>query len=134
MQIDRAATSTLAASASYARFQNSLSKAIVSIRKPIETFSTGGQFVAGRCLYSNEVNNVKDLFLLCEASALFRQVPGPLLDADSFWTELLEGRLLPGITLGAYPLEFASFCDWTVEPWTLFKVQLTQTPCLFLGR
>ena len=48
--------------ASYAKFQNGLSKAIVSIIKPIETFSTGGQFVAGRCLYSNEVNNVKDSF------------------------------------------------------------------------
>jgi len=24
---------------------------------------TGGQFVAGRCLYSNEVDNVKDSFL-----------------------------------------------------------------------
>ena len=31
-------------------------------------------FVAGRCLYSNEVNNVKDSFLPCEASALFQQV------------------------------------------------------------
>ena len=47
MQIDRAATSTLAGT-SYARFQNGLSKAIVSIKKPIETFSTGGQFVAGK--------------------------------------------------------------------------------------
>jgi hypothetical protein len=60
-------TSTLAAS--YAGFQNGLSKAIVSIIKPIKTFSTGGQFVAGRCLYSNEVNNVKDLLLPCKASA-----------------------------------------------------------------
>src|SRR6266436_2619139 len=64
-------TSTLAAS--YAKFQNGLSKAIVSIIKPIETFSTGDQFVAVRCLYSNEVNNVKDSFLLCKASALFQQ-------------------------------------------------------------
>ena len=64
----------LAASTSYAGFQNGLSKAIVSIRKPIRTFSTGGQFVAGRCLYSNEVNNVKDSFLPCEASVLFQQV------------------------------------------------------------
>ena len=71
MQIDRAATSMLAASTSYAGFQNGLSKAIVSIRKPIWTFSTGGQFVAGRCLYSNKVNNVKDSFLLCKASVLF---------------------------------------------------------------
>ena len=76
MQIDRAATSTLAASTSYARFQNGLSKAIVRIRKPLRSFSTGGQFVAGRCLYSNEVNNVKDSFLPCEASALFQQVEG----------------------------------------------------------
>jgi len=60
--------------ASYAKFQNGLSKAIVSIIKPIETFSTGDQFVAVRCLYSNEVNNVKDSFLLCKASALFQQV------------------------------------------------------------
>jgi hypothetical protein len=30
--------------------------------------------VAGRFLDSNEVNNVKDLFLPCEASALFQQV------------------------------------------------------------
>ena len=74
MQIDRAAASTLAASTSYAGLQNGLSKAIVSIRKPIRTFSTGGQFVAGRCLYLNEVNNVKDLFLPCEALALFQQV------------------------------------------------------------
>src|SRR5882724_13221824 len=66
------ATSTLAAS--YARFQNGLSKAIVSIIKLIETLSTGDQFVAGRCLYSNEVNNVKDSFLPCKASALFQQV------------------------------------------------------------
>jgi hypothetical protein len=66
------ATSMLAAS--YAKFQNGLSKAIVSIIKPIETFSTGDQFVAVRCLYSNEVNNVKDSFLLCKASALFQQV------------------------------------------------------------
>jgi hypothetical protein len=51
VQIDRAATSTLAASTSYARFQNGLSKAIVSITKPIRRFSTGGQFVAGICLY-----------------------------------------------------------------------------------
>ena len=64
----------LAASTSYAGFQNGLSKAIVSIRKLIWTFSTGSQFVAGRCLYSNEVNNVKDSFLPCEASALFQQV------------------------------------------------------------
>jgi hypothetical protein len=71
VQIDRAAASTLAASTSYAGFQNGLSKAIVSIRKPIRTFSTGGQFVAGRCLYSNEVNNVKDSFLPCEASPSF---------------------------------------------------------------
>ena len=62
------------AGTSYARFQNGLSKAIVSIRKPIRSFSTGGQFVAGRCLYLNEVNNVKDSFLQCEASALFQQV------------------------------------------------------------
>ena len=34
----------------------------------------GGQFVAGRCLYPNEVNNVKDTFLPCEALALFQQV------------------------------------------------------------
>ena len=60
--------------ASYAGFQNGLSKAIVSIIKPIETLSTGDQFVAGRCLYSNEVNNVKDSFLPCEASALFQQI------------------------------------------------------------
>jgi hypothetical protein len=66
------ATSTLAAS--YAGFQNGLSKAIVSIIKPIETFSTGGQFVTGRHLYSNEVNNVKDSFLPCKALALFQQV------------------------------------------------------------
>ena len=78
MQIDRAATSTLAASTSYAGFQNGLSKAIVSIRKPIWTFSTGGQFVAGRYLYSNKVNNVKDLFLPCKALALFQQVMSPL--------------------------------------------------------
>ncbi len=64
----------LAASTSYAKFQNGTSKAIVSIRKPIWTFSMGGQFVAGRCLYPNEVNNVKDSFLPCEASALFQQV------------------------------------------------------------
>ena len=75
VQIDRA-TTTLAASTSYVRFQNGLSKAIVSIRKPIRTFSTGGQLVAGRCLYSNEVNkaHAKDSFLPCEASALFQQV------------------------------------------------------------
>jgi hypothetical protein len=54
VQIDRAAASTLAASTSYAGLQNGLSKAIVSIRKPIRTFSTGGQFVAGRYLYSNK--------------------------------------------------------------------------------
>ena len=66
----------LAASTSYVRFQNGLSKAIVSIRKQIWTFSTGSQLVAGRCLYSNdsEVNNAKDSFLPCEASALFQQV------------------------------------------------------------
>jgi len=51
VQIDRAATSTLAASTSYAGFQNGLSKAIVSIRKPIQMFS----IVAGRCLYSNGI-------------------------------------------------------------------------------
>jgi hypothetical protein len=64
VQIDRA-TNMLTASTSYVRFQNGLSKAIVSIRKQIWTFSTGGQLVAGRCLYSNdsEVNNVKDSFL-----------------------------------------------------------------------
>jgi hypothetical protein len=72
------ATSTLAAS--YARFQNGLSKAIVSIIKPIETFSTGSQFVAGRCLYSNEVNNVKDSFLPCKALALFQQVTEHLVE------------------------------------------------------
>jgi hypothetical protein len=43
--VDRAATSMLAGT-SYARFKNGLSKAIVSIRKPIQSFSTGGQFVA----------------------------------------------------------------------------------------
>jgi hypothetical protein len=62
------------ASTSYVGFQNGLSKAIGSIRKPIRKFSTGGQLVGRRCLYSNEVNNVKDLFLPCEASALFEQV------------------------------------------------------------
>ena len=36
--------------------------------------STGGQSVAGRFSYSNEVNNVKDSFLPCEALALFQQV------------------------------------------------------------
>ena len=69
MQIDHYTAST-----SYVGFQNGLSKAIGSIRKPIRKFSTGGQLVGGRCLYSNEVNNVKDLFLPCEASALLQQV------------------------------------------------------------
>jgi hypothetical protein len=35
---------------------------------------SGGQLIAGRCLDSNEINNVKDLFLPCKASALCQQV------------------------------------------------------------
>ena len=47
---------------------------MVCLRQLLVSFSTGDQFVAVRCLYSNEVNNVKDSFLPCEASALFQQV------------------------------------------------------------
>ena len=61
MQIDRAATSMLAASTSYAGFQNGLYKAIVSIRKPIQTFSTGGQF--GMILFRNPLYAKQPRFL-----------------------------------------------------------------------
>jgi hypothetical protein len=52
---------------------------IVSVRKPIldqyRHVSTGGSLVAGRFLDSNEVNNVKDLFLPCKALASFSKSP-----------------------------------------------------------
>ena len=85
-------------------YEKGLSKAIVSIRKLIQTFSTGGQFVAGRCLYSNKINDVKDSFLPCQASALFQQV------SNNIRVTKIMKIIIPGRSKGDTATEFDTLC------------------------
>ena len=75
---------------------------IVSVRKPTldqyRHFSTGGSLVAGRFLDSNEVNNVKDSFLPCEAPALFQQVTN-LTSATSSRAALSKSKNISGTVI-----------------------------------
>jgi hypothetical protein len=112
-----------AISTNYVGFKNGPSKTIVSIRKPIQTFSTGGQLVTGRCLYSNKVNDTKDLFLPCEHRPSFSKLVNRMAKVNvSKSMNCHYPRKTVKQSHNGFP--FIGNHSYSDQPWTLYCIYI----------